>query len=113
MKRIVLAITAICVAFGVQAAELGDDGLHKAPWQHETFKDLTEDLADANSEGKRLLIMFEQRGCNYCAKMHNEVFPEPEIEAMLEDDFFVLQLNLHGDLEVTDFDGEVLREKDM
>ena len=113
MKRILLALTAICFAVAAQGAELGDDGLHKTDWMRDTFKDLSEDLAEANDEGKRLLIMFEQRGCVYCTKMHEEVFPDPEVEAMLEDNYFVVQLNLHGDIEVTDFDGETLSEKDM
>jgi len=69
----------------------------------DTFKDLSEDLADANAEGKRLMVIFEQRGCIYCTKMHEEVFSN----------FFVVQLNLHGDLEVTDFDGDAQSEKDM
>ena len=113
MKRLLLTLTTICMAFGAQAAELGDDGLHKTDWMRDTFKDLSEDLAEANDEGKRLLIMFEQRGCVYCTKMHKEVFPDPEVEAMLEDNYFVVQLNLHGDVEVTDFDGETLSEKEM
>ena len=113
MKRILLALTAICFAATAQGAELGDDGLHKTDWMRDTFKDLSEDLAEANDEGKRLLIMFEQRGCVYCTKMHEEVFPDPEVEAMLEDNYFVVQLNLHGDIEVTDFDGETLSEKEM
>ena len=113
MTRFLAAAAAILLAAGVQAAELGDDGLHKAPWMRETFKDLSEDLAEANAEGKRLLLMFEQRGCVYCEKMHTEVFPDPEVTAMLEDTFFVVQLNLHGDIEVVDFDGEALSEKDM
>ncbi len=113
MKRILLAFTAICFAAAAQGAELGDDGLHKTDWMRDTFKDLSEDLAEANDEGKRLLIMFEQRGCVYCTKMHEEVFPDPDVEAMLEDNYFVVQLNLHGDIEVTDFDGETLSEKDM
>ncbi|WP_212523420.1 thioredoxin family protein [Actibacterium sp. MT2.3-13A] len=98
-------------AFG--ASPMGDDGLHKPAWLRDTFKDMSEDLADANAEGKRLLIIFEQRGCIYCKKMHEEVFPDPEIEALIEDNYFVVQMNLFGDVEVTDFDGEVMSEKDM
>ena len=98
---------------GVQAAELGDDGLHQAPWIRETFKDLRDDLAEAAAEDKRLLIMVEQRGCIYCTKMHEEVFPRPEIRTAIEDNYFVVRINLHGDVEVTDFDGETLGEKDM
>ena len=113
MKRLIATITAVLLAFPVGAAELGDDGLHKTSWMRDTFKDLTEDLEEANSEGKRLLVLVEQRGCIYCTKMHEEVYPRPEIRQMIEDTYFVVQLNLHGDIEVTDFDGEVLSEKAM
>ncbi len=95
------------------AVPLGDDGLHKPTWLRETFKDLREDLAEANASGKRLMITVEQRGCIYCTKMHEEVYPDPKIDALLRDHFFVVQLNLFGDVEVTDFDGTVLPEKEM
>lgn len=113
MTRIVLSVLIALFLSSSHAAELGDDGLHKAPWMRETFKDLAEDLDEANSEGKRLLLMFEQRGCVYCAKMHKEVFPDPAVAAMIEDNYFVIQLNLYGDVEVVDFDGETLSEKAM
>lgn len=93
------------------AGELGDDGLHKTDWMRDTFKDLNEDLAEANAEGKRLALMIEQRGCIYCTKMHNEVYPRPELASYIRDNFFVVQINLHGDTEVIDFDGEALSEK--
>tara|TARA_R110000787_G_scaffold8210_4_gene27336 strand:+ start:588 stop:1136 length:549 start_codon:yes stop_codon:yes gene_type:complete len=101
------------IALPVWAAELGDDGLHKAPWMRDTFKDLSEDLAEANDEGKRLLVMFEQRGCIYCTKMHEEVFSKPAVADYITKNYFVVQLNLHGDIDVTDFDAETLSEKAM
>ncbi|WP_421056024.1 thioredoxin family protein [Leisingera sp. D0M16] len=104
---------AVVLAAPLAAAELGDDGLHKTSWMRDTFKDLREDLEEANGEGKRLALIFEQRGCVYCTKMHEEIFPRPEISQYIEDNFFVVQLNLYGDVEVTDFDGEALAEKDM
>lgn len=52
-------------AAAAAAVTLGDDGLHKAPWLHDTFKDLREDLAGANAEGERLAVVIEQRGCIY------------------------------------------------
>jgi thioredoxin-related protein len=113
MKRLILAAMLSVFAGMAQAVTLGDDGLHKTEWQHDTFKDLREDLAEANAEGKRLLIMIEQRGCIYCTKMHEEVFPDPKIDAMLKNDYFVIQINMFGDIDVTDFDGKVLPEKDM
>ncbi len=115
MKHFVVASLMAMAAFVSpgSAAEVGDDGLHKAPWMRETFLDLGEDLAEANAEGKRLALMIEQRGCIYCKKMHEEVYPDPEISDYISENFFVVQLNLHGDREVTDLDGESLPEKDM
>lgn len=113
MTRWITSLAALLLALPLWAAELGDDGLYKTDWMRDTFKDLREDLEEANAEGKRLALIFEQRGCVYCDKMHKEVFPRPEIARMIKDNYFVVQLNLHGDIEVTDFDGETLSEKDM
>lgn len=112
MKRVLTFCLALVCATQLAAAELGDDGLHKTGWMRDTFKDLGEDLAEAEAEGKRLLLLVEQRGCIYCAKMHKEVFSDPTVEQMIVDNFFVVQLNLHGDTEVTDLDGDVLSEKE-
>lgn len=114
MRRLVSICTALLMmTFSAGAAEVGDDGLHKAPWMRETFKDLGDDLAEANAEGKRLMILIEQRGCIYCKKMHQEVFPVEEIASYINENYFVVQINMFGDIEVTDFDGTTLPEKDM
>ena len=113
MKRFAMTLAALAMAMPVWASEVGDDGLHKTGWMRDTFKDLREDLEEASAEGKRLVLFFEQRGCIYCTKMHKEVFPRPEISSYIEENYFVVQLNLHGDIEVTDFDGETLPEKEM
>lgn len=113
MLRILSILCAVLFATNVTAADIGDDGLHKAAWMRDTFKDLTEDLDEANAEGKRLMILVEQRGCIYCKKMHEEVFSVPEVAKYIEDNFFVIQINMFGDVEVTDFDGTTLPEKDM
>ena len=113
MKAWIGAAIAAAMALPVWASEIGDDGLHKQPWMRDTFKDLREDLDEANAEGRRLVLFFEQRGCIYCSAMHEKVFSDPDISAYIDENFFVVQLNLHGDIEVTDFDGESLSEKDM
>jgi len=119
MPRLFALAAAALLALGLTTAipttaaavELGDDGLHKTDWMRDTFKDLREDLAEANAEGKRLAIIMEQRGCVYCTQMHEEIFPQPVLADYIRDNFFVVQMNLHGDTEVTDFDGEALSEK--
>ena len=109
----ILSLLYVLVPIWAFSAELGDDGLHKQNWMRDTFKDLREDLGEANMEGKRLVLMFEQRGCIYCSKMHKDVYSRDNVSNYIDENFFVVQLNLHGDLEVTDFDGEVLSEKAM
>jgi thioredoxin-related protein len=109
----ILSLLYFLVPIWAFSAELGDDGLHKQNWMRDTFKDLREDLDEANAEGKRLVLMFEQRGCIYCSKMHKDVYSRDNVSNYIDENFFVVQLNLHGDLEVTDFDGEILSEKAM
>lgn len=114
MRLILTAVTVfLAMTVGSFAAEVGDDGLHKAPWMRDTFKDLREDLEEASAEGKRLMVIIEQRGCIYCEKMHEEVFPVAEIADFIEQNYFVVQVNMFGDIEITDFDGTSLPEKDM
>ena len=113
MTRLLLTAAIVFMSATMGLAEMGDDGLHKAPWMRETFKDLSEDLADANAEGKRLMVIIEQRGCIYCKKMHEDVFPITKIANYIEENFFVVQINMFGDVEITDFDGTILPEKEM
>ena len=113
MRFLFTLLTAVFLGNMVAAATVGDDGLHIQPWIRDTFKDLQEDLDEANAEGKRLAIFFEQRGCIYCTKMHESVYPDPELSDYIDENFFVIQLNLHGDLEVVDFDGDTLTEKQI
>jgi thioredoxin-related protein len=113
MRFLFTLLTAVFLGNMAAAATVGDDGLHIQPWIRDTFKDLQEDLDEANAEGKRLAIFFEQRGCIYCTKMHETVYPDPELSDYIDENFFVIQLNLHGDLEVVDFDGDTLTEKQI
>lgn len=111
--RLIALLLACLLVTPAQALEIGDDGLHKTPWMSVTFKDMAEDLETAREEGKRLAIIFEQRGCIYCKKMHEEVFSDPDVSKFISENFIVVQYNLFGDEEVTDFDGEALPEKEM
>lgn len=113
MKRLAAAALLALAPLAGLAAEIGEDGLHKQPWFSVTFKDMTEDLEAAAEAGKRLAVIFEQRGCIYCEKMHEQVFSDPEVSAYISANFMVVQMNLFGDEEVTDFDGTSLPEKEM
>ena len=113
MKRIFVLLMSLFVTTAAHALEMGDDGLYQEPWIRETFMDLREDLAEANDLGLRMVVMVEQRGCIYCHKMHEDVYSDPELSAFIEDNFFVVRINLHGSTEVVDFDGEVMEEREL
>lgn len=91
----------------------GDDGLYHQTWFNNSFLDLREDFAEAKAEGKRFAVIFEQRGCGYCIKMHTDVLARKYINDYVRENYRIVQLNLWGDREVTDFDGTVMSEKEL
>ena len=93
--------------------EADESGLYVQPWFKETFLDLKEDMAEAKAEGKQLVILWEQKGCPYCREMHNVNLRIPETVDYIKKHFFVVQLNLWGDREVVDVDGEETTEKKL
>lgn len=113
MMRVILGMIAAMALAGAALAEVGEDGLHKKDWFSVTFKDVGEDIADAQSQGKRLAMIFEQRGCIYCRQLHEGPFSDPDVADFIKANFVVVQYNLFGDEEVTDLDGTALPEKDM
>lgn len=114
MKLLAMMLaTALVISSTPAIAELDDNGLHVAPWIETTFLDMREDLGDATANGQRLLVMVEQRGCIYCTRLHEEVFVAPEIAALLEENFFVVRVNLHGSTEAYDFDGQAMSEAEL
>jgi thioredoxin-related protein len=88
-----------------------EDGLYRQSWFQLSFLDLREEFADAKAGGRRLAVLFEQRGCIYCASMHNDVLALKYINDYVRENFTVVQLDLWGAREVTDFDGAVLPER--
>ena len=112
IRRAFFAFAAVLVlTTQAWSSEVGEDGLHKQDWFALTFRDIAEDIETASDEGKRLVMVFEQRGCIYCAKMHEDLLSDPEVSDYIKANFKVVQYNMFGDEEVTDLDGEVLTEK--
>jgi thioredoxin-related protein len=115
-RRVLLAGAAAALAAPNLAgarAVLTDDGLYRQPWFIESFLELADDLDAAAEKGKRLAVMWELKGCPYCRDTHLINFARPDIENYVKERFDVLQLNIIGAREVTDFDGERLSEKQM
>jgi thioredoxin-related protein len=86
-------------------------GLYSQGWFQLSFLDLRDDFNDAKVEGKRFAVVFEQRGCPYCAKLHNEILALKYINDYVRENFRIVQIDLWGSREVTDFDGARMSEK--
>jgi len=108
-----VAVTAVPFPVGSARAEpvLGDDGLYSEPWFYKSFLNYAEDVEDSTAQGKRMVLMWEQRGCPYCHETHLVNFARPDIRDYVKQHFNVVQMNVFGDREATDFDGEKLPEK--
>ena len=120
LRNIVVFTTAATTLVGTSAtysatgsAAIGDNGLHIQEWFLESFFNLIEDRSEAAANGKSLAILFEQRGCPYCAEMHRVNFTRKEIADYIKANFEILQVDLWGSREMTDFDGAQLPEKKL
>ena len=95
------------------AAEPDDEGLYTQPWFLNSFFDLREDMAESAAEGKQLVIIWEQRGCPYCREMHLVNFATPAIRDYVEANFEIVQMDLRGARQTTDFDGKAMTEREL
>jgi thiol:disulfide interchange protein DsbD len=58
----------------------------------ECFKDLEEGLAFAKSVNKPVMLDFTGYACVNCRKMEENVWPEPEVLSLLQNDYVVISL---------------------
>ncbi|MFK5984408.1 MAG: thioredoxin fold domain-containing protein [Pseudomonadota bacterium] len=87
---------------------------HKSyPWFKQSFLDLAEDISDAKDKNKGLILYFHQQGCPYCKKLLNDNFSRSELVKKLRRQYDFIAINMWGDSNVVDLDGEQLTEKTL
>jgi len=85
---------------------------HAIPeWFHESFLDLQEDIEEMADENKRLILFVSQNACPYCHKFINKNLKDVETRKKLDKHFKVVHINLFGDKEITDTNGNTYTEK--
>jgi len=82
-------------------------------WFKLSFLELADDLDEATSADKRLMLLFHQDGCPYCNAFVERNLSQKDIEETLKTKFDVIEFNLWGDREVVSFDGNTYIEKDF
>ncbi len=120
-QAVSIALVAAAMSFGgsLFAAEapsrhgalLGAKDTVMPEWFKESFLDLEEDVAEAEEQGRRVILYFHQAGCPYCNALIEDVFALDEVERSIRADFDVIEINIWGDREVLSLNGKAWTEK--
>lgn len=80
----------------------------------ESFNEMPDEIESAKNDGKEaLLIMFEMDECPFCHRMKTTVLNRSDIQDYFKDHFRVISVDIEGDVEMTDFKGESITQKDF
>ncbi|MEJ2575867.1 MAG: thioredoxin family protein [Gammaproteobacteria bacterium] len=80
----------------------------------QSFWDFTEELQNARDAGKQgILIMFEMDECPFCHRMKTTVLNRADVQNYFRDHFLIFAVDIEGDVEMTDFDGNLTTMKDF
>ncbi|MGB0205919.1 MAG: thioredoxin fold domain-containing protein [Neptuniibacter sp.] len=112
-----IALAALC-SYSVNAEETrlneySGSEIEAPYWFKDSFLDLSDDIQEAQDEGKKLLIYYHQAGCPYCYNLVQQSFLDPAFSQYIQDNFDLVALDLWGDREVTLPDGTALTEKEL
>jgi len=78
----------------------------------QTFGDLPEEMQSAREQGKLgMLLFFEADACPYCQYMLRKVFNQKRVQDWYRERFVGIAVDIHGDVELKDFDGITLPSK--
>lgn len=81
---------------------------------NETFGDFSEELANAREQGKQgVMIFFEMEECPFCHWMKLNVLNQPAVQAYFREHFLLFPLDIEGDVQITDFKGKAMSQKDF
>lgn len=76
--------------------------------------DLTEELETAKEEKKKaIMLFFEQEECPFCYRMKTTIFSRPDVQEYFRENFLIFKMDIEGDIEIVDFQGNATTEKDF
>ncbi len=90
----IMVIVLLFVYYSIGAAPIISDEnytyISGLTW-HNTYE---AGIQDAREENKPLLVYFWAIWCQYCRKLHEEVYPDEEVSKILEEDFVLVAIDL-------------------
>lgn len=107
----ILAVLTLLLPLQAVAADTRD------PYKYffnETFGDFAEEMKTARAEGKQgVLIFFEMDECPFCHFMKTNVLNRSDVQEYYRQNFFSYAVDIEGDIEITDFAGRQMTQKDF
>lgn len=100
----------LCLSMAVSAAP-------RDPQEYffdQTLGDFQEELDTAREQGKQgIMVFFEMDECPFCHRMKETVLNQPEVQDYFKEHFLIFRLDIEGDVMITDFQGNSIKEKDF
>jgi len=110
-----VAMLGLCACLAAAAEPAEDPVARRDPQEFffiQTFGDLPEDMDAAVRDGKLgMLLFFEAEGCRYCQYMLRNIFSRQDVQNWYRARFVSIAVDIHGDVELKDFDGITLPSK--
>lgn len=79
-----------------------------------TFGDFSEEIETAKEQGKQgIMVFFEMDECPFCHWMKTNVLNQENVQEFYKKDFLVFSVDIEGDVEMTNFQGKVMTQKDF
>ncbi len=119
LKKVLITLlaTLFVSTLYVQAAKTGEFSGTKdttmPSWFINSFLDFSEDIESLATENKRLMLFVEQDSCPYCHAFVTKNLNHKKTKEKVQKYFGVVDLNMFGDREVIDTDGEEFTEKEF
>ena len=82
-------------------------------WFKDSFLDFEEDIAEAATQEKRLVLYFWQTGCPYCNALIEHNFSQRDIVETMNTHYDVVAINIWGDREIIQVGGQTFTEKTL
>ncbi len=107
----ILVLLSLLVGLGTARGETRDPQKY---FFDQSLGDFREELATARAQGKKgVLLMFEMDECPFCHRMKTTVLNRRDVQDYYRSHFLVFPLDIEGDVEITDFKGQTVRQKDF
>lgn len=113
MRHFLGVIFLLLVSSGV-ATSLAETRDPRSHFFNETFGDFSEELDNARAQGKKgILIFFEMDECPFCHYMKKNILNRPEVQDFFRNNFLIFSVDIEGDIDITDFEGNTMPQKDF